>query len=176
MATGSGLSGADASLILTLEMDGESFAHFDALRRRFYPPDRNFVPAHVTLFRRLPAERSRDVKALLGKVAAAQKRLDVAVGPPRPMERGVAFFLQSPQLVALRQALADEWWPWLGDEDGTGFQPHVTIQSTVSAGEARRTLQALADAPARRRVVGVGLHLWRYLGGPWEDERLFRFR
>ena len=65
MATGSGVGGEPASLVLTLEMDGESFAALDALRRRYYAPERNLVPAHVTLFHRLPAERSREIKALL---------------------------------------------------------------------------------------------------------------
>ena len=47
-------------LILTLALDGATFAPLDALRRPHFPPERNLVPAHLTLFHALPgAERSR---------------------------------------------------------------------------------------------------------------------
>ena len=64
MASGSDL-GERPPFVLTLEMDGESFARFNELRQAHYPPERNLVPAHVTLFHRLPGERGREIKALL---------------------------------------------------------------------------------------------------------------
>jgi len=164
-----------APFVLTLEMDGESFAALDALRRRYYAPERNLVPAHVTLFYRLPAERSREIKALLNKLAASQRPLDIAAGEPKLLERGVGIFLSSPQLNALRDELAREWWPWLDEQDRAGIRPHVTIQTTDSEVEARKTLQAMR-ATRLPRIRGVGLHLWRYRDGPWEHEQLFRFR
>lgn len=162
--------------ILTLEMDGESFAALDALRRRHYAPERNVVPAHVTLFNRLPGERAREVKALLAKTASAQKPIEIAAGEVKALERGVAIFLRSPQLGALRGSLAREWWPWLSDADKAGFRPHVTIQTNVSDAEAHRTKQAIVDSFRPPRIRGIGLHLWRYRSGPWEHEQLFRFR
>ncbi len=172
-------AGGDLSrdpLVLTLEMDGESFARLDALRRRYYQPERNLVPAHVTLFYSLPGERAREVKALLGQVAARERRLEIAVDGVRTTERGVAVFLRSPQLHALRAALAAEWRPWLGELDRAGFRPHVTIQNGVGAGEAHRTRASAAAEFRLSRIVGLGVHLWRYSKGRWEDERLFRFR
>jgi 2'-5' RNA ligase len=174
MATGSGVGQEPASLVLTLEMDGESFAALDDLRRRYYAPERNLVPAHVTLFHRLPAERSREIKALLNKVASSQRPIDIAAAEPKVLERGVAIFLHSPQLNALRDELSREWSPWLDAQDQAGFRPHVTIQTTDSEAEARRTVQALR-AIRLPRIRGVGLHLWRYRGGRWENEQLFRF-
>jgi 2'-5' RNA ligase len=174
MATGSGVGQEPASLVLTLEMDGESFAALDDLRRRYYAPERNLVPAHITLFHRLPAERSREIKALLNKVASSQRPIDIAAGEPKVFDRGVAIFLHSPQLNALRDELSREWSPWLDAQDQAGFRPHVTIQTTDSEAEARRTMQALR-AIRLPRIRGVGLHLWRYRGGPWENEQLFRF-
>jgi 2'-5' RNA ligase len=175
MATRGGLSSDPASLILTLEMDGESFAALDALRHRYYAPERNLVPAHVTLFYRLPTDRLREIKALLTKIASAQKPIEIPSGEPKVLERGVAIFLHSPQLNALRGELAREWSPWLDEQDQAGFRPHVTIQTTDSEAEARSTMQEIR-AIRRPRIRGVGLHLWRYLGGPWEHEQLFRFR
>lgn len=161
--------------VLTLEMDGEAFAAFEALRRRYYAPERNLVPAHVTLFYRLPGDRAREVKALLANVAAGERPIEVAVGEVKALESGVAIFLRSPSLNSFRERLADEWWPWLDARDRGGFRPHITVQTTESDAEARRTIRSLAAEPIPRRFRGVGLHLWRYLEGPWKSERLFRF-
>jgi 2'-5' RNA ligase len=176
MASGGDLTSRPSPLVLTLEIDGESFATLDALRRRYYPPERNVVPAHVTLFHQLPAEHRREIKALLAQVTAGQRPIEVATRGVKAMERGVAILLDAPQLHQLRDTLADEWWPWLSDQDRAGFQPHVTVQNNVGAGEAHRTRAAVAAEFRLSRIRGVGLHLWRYRDGPWEDVRLFRFR
>jgi 2'-5' RNA ligase len=178
MAAGDDLSaaagGAPAPFVLTLELDGESFGRLNELRRRLYPPERNQVPAHVTLFYRLPGGRAREIKRLAAAAAAAQPPFDLAMGEAKALERGVALFLHAPQLVALRERLAAEWWPWLTDQDRAGFRPHVTLQNNVSAGEARRTMKTLAGLRLPR-ARAIGLRLWRYGEGAWTHEQLFRF-
>ncbi len=176
MASAGELRGASAPFVLTLEMDGEAFAAFDALRRKHYAPERNLVPAHVTLFHRLPGERAREIKMLLTMAASGERPIDVAVREARVLQHGVAIFLDSPRLHALRERLAAEWWPWLEAQDQAGFRPHVTIQTTESEAEARRTRESLSRGTLPRRLRGVGLHLWRYRDGPWEHAELFRFR
>jgi hypothetical protein len=175
MAAGGSLAG-DEPFILTLEMDGEAFAALDALRRRYYAPERNLVPAHITLFRALPAERGREIRELLAQVASAQKAIEIPPGELKAMENGVAIFLHSPQLGALHGELAREWSPWLGDQHRAGFRPHVTIQTTLEEAEAHRTRRAIAATFRTPRIKGVGLHIWRYRDGPWESDRVFRFR
>ncbi len=167
---------ASGPLILTLELDGEAFAAFDTLRRQFYAPERNQVAAHVTLFHALPGERAREIKALLTRVTAREKPFDIAVGEVKTLASGVAIFLDAPRLHALRDAFVAEWEPWLSDRDHPRFRPHVTIQANVSEAETRRTIAALRASRLPRRVRGIGLHLWRYRGGPWESAKLFRFR
>jgi hypothetical protein len=176
MAAGDGLTRMPGSLILTLEMDGEAFAALQALRRKYYAPERNIVPAHVTMFGRLPAERNREIKAFLTQVASAQRVIELPPGEVRVTDQGVAIFFHSAQLSALHQSLAKEWGPWLEDEDRRGFQPHVTIQTTLDEKESRRTRQMVVATFRPTPVRGVGLHLWRYRDGPWDSERLFRFR
>lgn len=176
MASGGDLSAAAAPLVLTLQLDGGSFAKLNTLRRRYYPPERNLVPAHLTLFHQLPGERAREVRALLALVAKSQRRIGIAPGELREMGRGVALFLRSPQLAALRDQLAREWGPWLTQQDQAGFQPHVTIQNGVAAPQARQTLRELQGELGRLTVEGTGLQLWRYLGGPWQDLAVFRFQ
>ncbi len=176
MAPGDGLAAEAPPFVLTLEMDGESFARFDELRRRHYPPERNLVPAHVTLFHQLPGERGREVKALLQRAAAGQKTFEVEVGDAKALERGVAIALRSPQLHALREKLAAEWRPWLADQDLAGFRPHVTVQNRVGAQQASETERAIAATFRPPRMRALGLHLWRYRAGPWEHVQLYRFR
>jgi 2'-5' RNA ligase len=173
MAAGGGL---DASFVLTFEMDGESFGELNALRRRYYSPERNVVPAHVTLFYRLPSERRREIKALLSKIAAGERPIEIAISEVKALERGVAIFLRSAQLNALRDSLAREWWPWLTELDRAGFRPHVTIQNNVGRGTARQTQASVSVALRLKVIRGIGLHLWRYREAGWEDEQLFRFR
>ncbi len=176
MAPGGDLKGESPPFVLTLEMDGEAFAAFDQLRRKHYAPERNMVPAHVTLFHRLPGDRAREIRLLLAEVARGEKPIEVAVGEAQVLERGVAVFLDSPRLHALREKLAGEWWPWLTDQDCAGFRPHVTIMTTESEAEARRTRESVGRTVLPRRVLGIGLHLWRFRDGPWEHAELFRFR
>jgi 2'-5' RNA ligase len=175
MAAGGGLTAA-APLVLTLEMDGQSFARLDALRRRYYPPERNAVPAHITLFHTLPGERGREIEALLRALAASRKSFEAQAAEVKTMERGVAVFLRSPQLHALRDELAAEWEPWLAEQDRAGFRPHVTLQNNVSAAAANETRRAVAAELRPFTLRALGLHLWRYRERGWEDVRLFRFR
>ena len=176
MAAGDSLGPGIQPFVLTLEMDGESFARFEELRRRYYPPERNLVPAHVTLFHQLPGDRAREVKALIGSVCRSHPVMALEVAEVKALERGVAVFLRSARLMALRDYLAGEWWTWLGDPDRAGFRPHVTVQNNVDAATARATQRGVNASRLPRNVRGIGLHLWRYRGGPWEDVQLYRFR
>jgi 2'-5' RNA ligase len=176
MAAGDGLSAGEAPFVLTLELDGESFARLEELRRRYYPPERNLVPAHVTLFHQLPGGRGREVKALLQRVAAGQKPFEIEAAGVKALESGVGVFLRSAQLHSLRDRLADEWEPWLTEQDRAGFRPHATIQTNVGERQARDTQREIEAAWRPPRMRAVGLHLWRYRSGPWESVQVYRFR
>ena len=42
--------------LVTLGFDEATFTRLEELRRRYFPPERNVVPAHLSLFHRLPPE------------------------------------------------------------------------------------------------------------------------
>ena len=156
-------------LILTLKLDAETFARFDGLRREHFPAPLNHLPAHLTLFHHLPGgERDaveRDVRA-----AAPSGPLVLQVTGLRLLGRGVAFELVSPELKALREGLARRWAPWLTPQDKQGLRPHVTIQNKVTPDEARALRDRLASTFTPFTARGEALLLWRYLGGPWQQE------
>jgi 2'-5' RNA ligase len=164
-----------APLILTLALDEASFARFDGLRRRHFPAERNFIPAHLTLFHHLPAEEERSVLDDLRAACAALAPFDLSVTGLRSLGRGVAFTLESRDLASLRAGLARRWEPWLGPQDRQKHQPHVTVQNKADPADARALLEELRAGFAPFTVRGEGLHLWRYRGGPWEAAATVRF-
>jgi len=142
-----------APLILTLGLDGRSFAFFDALRRAHFPPERNLIPAHLTLFHNLPACEARGIRAALGEAARATRQVPLRVTGVKGLGRGVAFGIESPALSALRRRLADAFDPWLTPQDRQGFRPHVTVQNKVEprAAEALRRELLAGFAPFEAR-------------------------
>lgn len=170
------MAGAEAALILTLALDDASFARFEGLRRRHFPADRNFIPAHLTLFHHLPGAELASIQAELAASAARQQRLALEVEGLRFLGRGVAFTLRSPELLQLRGRLAEAWAPWLGPQDRQPFRPHVTVQNKAAPAAARELHATLASGFAPFNAEGRGLLLWRYLGGPWEPVLEVPFR
>jgi 2'-5' RNA ligase len=154
-------------LIVTLAIDDDSFAHFDALRRRWFPPERNHLPAHLTLFHKLPGEEEHVVGEALKAAGAAQSPFEMEVTGPWSLGRGVAFRLRAPALEALRAHLAAAFDPWLTPQDRGGFRPHVTVQNKVDPAEAMALLEALQHDFRPFSVRAEGLLVWEYLGGPW---------
>lgn len=82
--------------------------------------------------------------------------------------RGVAIRIESPGLVAIRDALGEAFAPLLTPQDAAGWRPHVTIQNKVEPAEAKATLALLAQDFRPHPVRIAGLAAWYYRGGPWE--------
>ncbi len=51
----------DEPLILTLKMDDRSQERFDRLRELYFPPERNYLSAHLTMFHKLTGEQAAKV-------------------------------------------------------------------------------------------------------------------
>lgn len=162
-------------LILTVALDAASQARFDALRRAHFPPGRNHLAAHVTLFHALPAEHAPAVRADVAD-AARRPSFDVEVAGLRPLGRGVAYVLRSPELDALRAALTARWRPWLTAQDARRFAAHVTVQNKVTPAAARALLDDLRASFVPGTARAEGLDLWRYDGGPWVPDGGAAFR
>lgn len=164
-----------APLILTLALDERSFAFFDEQRRRYFPPDRNFIPAHLTLFHHLPGQHADSIEDLLREQCARQHDFTVDVTGLRLLGRGVAYGLHSPVLAELHRSLAAQWASWLTPQDRQNLQPHVTVQNKVEPHKARELQLALAETFRPFEATATGLELWWYRGGPWEKLNRFPF-
>ncbi|MBB3172360.1 hypothetical protein FHR90_000166 [Endobacter medicaginis] len=152
-------------LILTAELDGPAQGWAQAMRERHFPPERNIVPAHVTLFHALPG----DLEALFRTCPlSARPAPSVRIAAPFALGRGVAYRLICPELACLRDdLLAALPATRLTRQDLSPWWPHLTIQNKVEPERARALLAELSAGGMPIDTHAVALRLWRYLGGPW---------
>lgn len=172
---GDAVGGGDGPLIVTATFAPADFAWLDGLRRRHFPPERNRVPAHLTLFHHLPPNLERELGRRLAALAAG----------PAPMARisgimnlgaGTAFRVESAGLEEMRAELADAFHGLLVPQDQAPWRPHVTIQNKVRDKEAAALQAELRAMDLPRTLALRGLASWRYESGPWRlvREQVFR--
>jgi len=162
--------------ILTLKLDEHSFSFLNGLRGTCFPPERNFIPAHITLFHSLPGEEEPTLVETLHSLCNRTEVVVLSFPGARFLGRGVAIEVRGSGLMAVRKRLASLWPHWLSAQDRQGFRPHVTIQNKVPAVRARRLFESLQKTWQPFDGKGEGLLLWRYQGGPWEPVGLFPFQ
>lgn len=163
-------------LLVTLAMDAASFAHFNGLRQQHFPPARNHIPAHITLFHQLPATEEAAVRGALAVAAHHQKAFIMHSSGVWMLGFGVAYRVESAEARALRDNLARQFAAWLTPQDAQRtFTPHITVQNKTTAEAANQLHAELASQFMPTAITAVGLDLWRYLGGPWEHCARFDF-
>lgn len=152
-------------IILTLQLDAKSQAFFDAQRAKYFPPQINYIGAHLTLFHNLPGAEFEAVLKALGRRCAAQTRFALTVTELMKLGRGVAYRIEAAPLMALRAGLAVDFAPWLTAQDKERFRPHITIQNKVAPHEAQALFDHLNDGFKPFESIGEGVQLWFYEGG-----------
>jgi hypothetical protein len=157
-----------APIIVTTSLAPEDFAWADGLRRKHYPPDRNQLPAHLTLFHHLPPSALDSLKRLLSAEARSTTRPLARITRLISLGQGVALAVESPGLVTIRARIADTMHGQLIPQDQAAWRPHITIQNKVPPSAARALLQSLRAEFRPRPIEIIGLALHYYRGGPWE--------
>ncbi|WP_419809277.1 2'-5' RNA ligase family protein [Sphingomonas sp.] len=157
-----------APIIVSALFGRSDQAWFDALRQRHFPPERNQLDAHLTLFHHLPPSVAPELKQRLNAATRGVRAPQARAGGLMSLGRGVAFRIEAPALVALRAELAASFAGLLTPQDAGGWRPHVTVQNKVTPNVARLLLAELARDFVPRDVEVAGLGAWWYRGGPWE--------
>lgn len=165
----------DPPLILTLKLDQTTFEQVNTLRQQYFPAERNFISAHVTLFHALPGDQESAISQYLQRLCTQTSSIALSLPTLRFLGNGVAIELVSPELMQLRQTLAESWSDWLSAQDQQGYRPHITIQNKVAALEAQRVYGQLLEQWQPLQGYGEGLLLWHYQGGPWTLASEFSF-
>ena len=149
-ATGAAdLISMETTYILTAELDEDNFAWLDGLRRRHFPPERNFLPAHLSLFHRLSLAQVRRLRFLDVPGAPVELHFDRIVF----LGFGVAVHVRSTHLERLRDAMRTT----MGGE----FPLKIPVESAEKASVGiydRRSdsRRELIDIAAERQPLGGG--------------------
>ncbi|MET9002511.1 2'-5' RNA ligase family protein [Amycolatopsis sp. NPDC004169] len=154
-------------IVITLAVDEHAQAAWNTLRRRWFPPERLKVDAHLTLFHALPGEHLPAILADSAEVAGGIPPFELTVAGVRSLGRGVALDVGSPALLRLHAALRARWASWLTPQDAQPLKPHVTVQNKVRPETAAETLREVQRDPGPPTATATGLAVWRYVGGPW---------
>lgn len=164
-----------APIIVTAIFGDGDNGWLQEMRRTHFPPERNQVPAHLTLFHHLPPGVERELSQRLATYTATP--------PPRALISGIinlgggtAFRVESEELEDIRYDLATAFHGLLIPQDAAPWRPHITIQNKVEPREAKRLQETLKATFEPRPLSIRGLASWRYLGGPWEPIKTHVFR
>ncbi|AXJ94287.1 MULTISPECIES: 2'-5' RNA ligase family protein [unclassified Sphingomonas] len=168
MSTSPPLSVA-APIIVTALFGRQDQGWLDAQRAAHFPPERNHLAAHLTLFHHLPPSVEAELKHRLAQETRGVRAPRARIAGLMSLGRGVAYRIESPELVAIRRGLADAFAGLLTPQDAGGWRPHVTIQNKVQPNVAKLLLAGLSRDFAPRDTEIAGLAAWWYRGGPWEN-------
>ena len=164
-----------APLLITAELPAGVFAWAEGLRRAHYPPERNRLGAHVTLFHALPPSAEGEVRRLLGEIAA-RPAPEAAIVGLMDLGQGTALSVDSPQMVAIHTELAERLHGLIQQQDARVLRLHITVQNKVPRAEAKALQAELAAslAPRAFRFRGLALSHWR--DALWRQAQLYPFR
>ena len=157
-----------APIIVSALFGREDQRWFDAERQRYFPPERNHLAAHLTMFHHLPPGVADELGRRLAGDTRGQCAPRARIAGLISLGGGVAYRIDSPGLAAIRASLAEAFADLLTPQDRAGWRPHVTVQNKVPPGEAKALLGRLQRDFRPRDVAIAGLASWWYRGGPWE--------
>ncbi len=163
-------------IIITAEMGKADQAWANALRREHFPPERNYLDAHITLFHHLPPSHLPEIKSRLATLTAECPPPAAHLSEVMLLGRGVAYRIESPGLIAIRDELAHDFSDLLIPQDQARPRLHITVQNKVEPASAK-ALHAQLSATFEPRPLAIsGLAAHYYRGGPWEQIGTWRFR
>jgi hypothetical protein len=166
--------------ILTAALPPDIQGWAEGLRRAHYPPERNHLHAHVTLFHAFAPSLLEELRDFLPRVTKEFAAPHGAVKGVMDLGQGTAIALEAPQLLGLRSVVAEHFHGSLTAQDLHEPRPHITIQNKVTRKEARSLQTSMAPLLgswiAKGHFTFPALELWQYRGGPWDRVKVCVFR
>lgn len=149
---------------------------FNNLRSAHFPPERNYLAAHITLFHQLPPSCLAELDGLIRRIAADTPPPAARLRELYSLGNGVAYRIDSPELLSIREQIADHFTGMLTAQDQGIPRLHITVQNKVTAQEARALMADLSQDFTPRPLAIVGLAGHHYRGGPWDAAFARNFR
>ncbi len=165
-----------APFIVTGVLPDDILAWADGLRRAHYPPERNWLKAHVTLFHSFAPSLRGELPRYLASIASEFAPPPAEVTGLMDLGSGTAIAVRSPGLLAIRARIAEHFWDMLTRQDQGGKKLHITVQNKVPRADAlalQRSLEPVLPHP-KFRFTGLALHIYR--GPHWEAVNRWTFR
>lgn len=153
--------------ILTLSLNPELQNELNLWRARYFPPERNFLDAHVTLFHALPEIEWARFNADVEQVTRKTPRFKVRVAEPYSLGRGVGVKVEAKDIGVIHQRLQNLWQDFLRPQDLQKRRAHCTLQNKVEPAHARASRAEIGAAWTNLEGEARALDLWEYLNGPW---------
>ena len=164
-----------APIIVTATFSPEDAAWLNRQRRAHFPPERNQLDAHLTLFHHLAPSLLGELRQALDMETKGTTAPKADVSQIMNLGRGTAYRVVSPNLEGIRRRVAGRFAAMLVPQDAGGWRPHVTIQNKVAPAKAKALQNELAADFAPHPLAIRGLASWWYRGGPWELIHEHRF-
>jgi hypothetical protein len=164
----------EVPLILTLALEEKAFLFFNSLRKIYFPPERNFIDAHLTLFHHLPNDPL--VIDAVKSYSEDHAAFELNVTEPVLIGNGVAYKIACDPLVQFHKQLQQKWTHFLIPQDKQRLWPHVTVQNKVPSEDAKQLLLFLQQNFSGFATQGTALQLWEYHRGPWKLLQSFPLR
>ncbi len=164
-----------APIIVTATMGKADQAWANALRAKHFPPERNHLQAHITLFHHLPPGHWPEIKRRLGSLAHEFAAPNAWLREVMFLGRGVAYRVECPELLAMREELAADLQGLLTPQDQAKPRLHITVQNKVEPVIAKALFAELLAGfePRSLEITGLTAHFYR--GGPWEFIQDWKF-
>lgn len=162
--------------ILTAALPPDIQGWAEGLRREHYPAERNHLHAHVTLFHSFAPSLFEELKDYLLRLGRDFAAPQAEITGLLDLGTGTAIALKSPQLLALRQVIAEYFYGSLTAQDLYEPRPHITIQNKVTKREARALQAELGPTINLHHFIFPALELHLYQDGPWELIKRCAFR
>ena len=160
-------------LVVTLKIDEPSQLFFDKQRTAYFPAHANYVPAHITLFHKLPSDNPVIENGLT--VFAKHQTFELLITAITLHNTSVAYCIQSETLQQFHTQMQHTFAPFLIRNDRKILTPHITIQNKVTAYKAYKT-HALLLADFKPFVVqALGYISWYYVEGYWKKKEEYLF-
>jgi 2'-5' RNA ligase len=162
-------------LLITAELPPDVLAWADGLRRAHYPPEKNRLRAHVTLFHALPPSAEAEVQRLLAELAKGAPP-EARIASIWNMGGGTAFDVASEGMEQLHALMRERFEGIMTLQDDRKLRLHITVQNKVQPGTAKVLQAELRKSfePRQFRFRGLGLYAWDE--GLWQPIADYSFR
>lgn len=165
-----------APLLVTADLPPDILRWADGMRRAHFPPERNRLVAHVTLFHALPPSVDGELRGLLGELAAGSPPPAARITGLMKLGRGTALAIDSPGMAEHHARIQQRMHGLMTPQDAQPLRLHITIQNKVSPQEAKALQDELGPVLDHRTFRFRGFGLFAYEDGLWRSLGTYPFR